>query len=162
LKEHVLRQHAGWSVNSDTHKKYLHYFGNESNEAILEAYGLKDKNKQEIDKLKPKLCPNCNEQNKIDSKFCAKCRMVLSYDAYIQVTEDIKTEMTNYEKLDAKIDALQRRFLENNMLLGGPEGIGRKPTEQEIQQFLEQRRLKDKLRRKAERKMRAELSTSSP
>jgi hypothetical protein len=28
LKEHVLRQHAGWSITSNTHQKYLHYFGN--------------------------------------------------------------------------------------------------------------------------------------
>lgn len=29
LKEHVLRQHSGWSRNSQMHLKYLHYFGNE-------------------------------------------------------------------------------------------------------------------------------------
>ena len=28
LKEHVLRQHAGWSVGSKMPEKYLHYFGN--------------------------------------------------------------------------------------------------------------------------------------
>ena len=70
LKEHTLRQHAGWSVTSNMHQKYIHYFGNESNESILEAYGLINKNKEEIDKLRPKQCPNCNERlNKIDSKF---------------------------------------------------------------------------------------------
>jgi hypothetical protein len=30
LKEHVLRQHVGWSGRSQMHLKYLHYFGNES------------------------------------------------------------------------------------------------------------------------------------
>ncbi|MDW0246274.1 MAG: tyrosine-type recombinase/integrase [Nitrososphaeraceae archaeon] len=70
LKEHTLRQHAGWTSASNMHQKYIHYFGNESNESILEAYGLINKNKQEIDKLKPKSCPNCQEPNKIDSKFC--------------------------------------------------------------------------------------------
>ena len=40
LKEHVLRQHAGWSPRSQMHLKYLHYFGNESSESILEAYGI--------------------------------------------------------------------------------------------------------------------------
>ena len=48
------------------HLKYFHYFGNESNESILEAYGLKPKF-EEIDKMKPRQCPNCNELNKIDS-----------------------------------------------------------------------------------------------
>ena len=40
LKKHVLRQHAGWTPASQMHLKYLHYFGNESNESLLEAYGI--------------------------------------------------------------------------------------------------------------------------
>ena len=35
-------------MNSNMHQKYLHYFGNESNESILEAYGLKPKQKKLI------------------------------------------------------------------------------------------------------------------
>ncbi|MGB7954368.1 MAG: hypothetical protein WCF23_10325 [Candidatus Nitrosopolaris sp.] len=46
LKEHVLRQHAGWSPSSQMHLKYLHYFGNESSESLLEAYGIVTKNQQ--------------------------------------------------------------------------------------------------------------------
>src|SRR5206468_2319045 len=88
LKEHVLRQHAGWSGRSQMHLKYLHYFGNESSESLLEAYGITPKNHQLSDSLKPKQCPNCNEPNKPDSKFCAKCRMVLSYDAYNETVEE--------------------------------------------------------------------------
>ena len=49
---------------------YLHYFGNESSESILEAYGLKPSVTQK-DKLKPVTCPNCGTDNKIDSKFCS-------------------------------------------------------------------------------------------
>jgi integrase/recombinase XerD len=45
----------------------------------------------QIDQLRPKQCPNCSEPNKPDSKFCAKCRMVLSYDAY-EGTVDNKLE----------------------------------------------------------------------
>jgi integrase/recombinase XerD len=73
LKEHVLRQHAGWSGSSQMHLKYLHYFGNESNESLLEAYGIVSGG-QQMDQLRPKQCPNCTEPNKPDSKFCAKCR----------------------------------------------------------------------------------------
>jgi integrase len=89
LKEHVLRQHAGWSGSSQMHLKYLHYFGNESNESLLEAYGIVASG-QQIDQLRPKQCPNCSEPNKPDSKFCAKCRMVLTYDAYNETVEDKK------------------------------------------------------------------------
>ena len=63
-------------------QKYLHYFGNEASESLLEAYGIITKDQKRSDALKPKQCPNCNEPNKPDSKFCARCRMILSYDAY--------------------------------------------------------------------------------
>jgi integrase/recombinase XerD len=111
LKEHTLRQHAGWSATSNMHQKYIHYFGNESNESILEPYGLINKNKQEIDKLKPTQCPNCNEQNKIDSKFCSKCRMVLSYDAYTQVIEENESEkQSEITKLKNDFDEMKSMF----------------------------------------------------
>jgi integrase len=73
LKEHVLRQHCGWTPGSQMHLKYLHYFGNESNESLLEAYGIVASG-QQLDQLRPKQCPNCSEPNKPDSRFCAKCR----------------------------------------------------------------------------------------
>jgi integrase len=87
LKEHILRQHAGWSIGSSMPQKYLHYFGNESNTSLLEAYGIITKD-QKPDVLRSKQCPNCNEPNKPDSKFCAKCRMVLTYDAYEETTDN--------------------------------------------------------------------------
>ncbi len=93
LKESILRQHAGWTNDSQMPNIYLHYFGNESSESILEAYGLKPKLEQ-IDKMQPVSCPNCGEGNKIDSKFCAKCRMVLSYEAYTETVEEKDTEVS--------------------------------------------------------------------
>src|ERR687888_2028764 len=87
LKEPILKMHAGWSPNSQTHLIYEHWFGNESNESLLEAYGIVASG-QQIDQLRPKQCPNCAEPNKPDSKFCAKCRMVLTYDAYNETLEE--------------------------------------------------------------------------
>ncbi len=120
LKEHVLRQHAGWSPSSQMHLKYLHYFGNESNDSLLEAYGVVTKDKQLSDVLRPKQCPNCNEPNKPDSKFCAKCRMVLTYDAYSETVEEKqKTDselqsvihrMTNIENALVTIQPLLRHI----------------------------------------------------
>ena len=103
LKEHVLRQHAGWSGSSQMHLKYLHYFGNESSESLLEAYGLVDYGIQ-IDQLKPKQCPNCSEPNKPDSKFCAKCRMVLTYDAYNETLEGQKEKESEVKELRDKYE----------------------------------------------------------
>jgi integrase/recombinase XerD len=58
---------TGWSGRSQMPRKYLHYFGNESSESLLEAYGILPKDQKLIkDTLKPKQCPNCNEPNKPD------------------------------------------------------------------------------------------------
>jgi integrase/recombinase XerD len=87
LKLHTLNQHAGWSTNSNMAQKYIHYFGNESSDSLLEAYGVVTKDNVSFNTLNPKNCPNCNEGNTQDSKFCAKCRMVLTYDAYSETLE---------------------------------------------------------------------------
>ena len=49
-------------------------------------YGI-TKDQKPLEKLKPKQCPNCRESNKMDSRFCSKCRMVLSYNAYTEAVE---------------------------------------------------------------------------
>jgi integrase len=109
LKEHILRQHAGWSSRSQMPEKYIHYYGNESSESILEAYGLKPKH-VDIDKMKPKQCPNCNEANKIDSKFCVKCRMILSYDAYTESMEEKNEDGDALTILSDQVEKLTREM----------------------------------------------------
>jgi hypothetical protein len=81
----------------------------------LEAYGLIDKGIQ-IDQLRPKQCPNCNEGNKPDSKFCAKCRMILSYDAYEETVDNklekedvIATLSDQLMKVMQEIEVLKRQ-----------------------------------------------------
>jgi hypothetical protein len=120
LKEHVLRQHAGWSGKSQMHLKYLHYFGNESSESLLEAYGIILKDKQSVDVLKPKQCPNCNEPNKPDSKFCAKCRMVLTYDAYSETIDKQQEKETEVQKLKEQVRLMQESQTEILALLKDP------------------------------------------
>ena len=107
LKEHVLRQHAGWSARSQMHLKYLHYFGNESNESLLEAYGLIDHGIQ-IDQLRPKQCPNCVSPNRPDARFCTSCRMVLSYDVYEETFKEQEKHKSNEEKMERLEQKMQQ------------------------------------------------------
>ena len=53
LKSNTLNQHAGWSMNSHMAQKYIHYFGNESSESLLEAYGIVTKNNRAHRYTKP-------------------------------------------------------------------------------------------------------------
>ena len=97
LTEANLRSHAGWTASSKMPQVYIHLNG-ESNNAILEKYGIMTKDVREKENvLKGKECPNCQEINKHISKFCIKCRMVLSYDSYNEVRNEDKQKINKLE-----------------------------------------------------------------
>jgi hypothetical protein len=110
LKEHHLRQFAGWSPGSNMHLKYLHYFGNESNDSLLEAYGIISKDKHLSEALRPKQCPNCNDPNKPDSRFCTRCKMVLTYDAYSETLESEKQKEDKLSMMEKQFNAMQSQM----------------------------------------------------
>jgi hypothetical protein len=103
------------------HLKYLHYFGNESSDSLLEVYGIVNPDERaDIFVSKPKQCPNCSEPNKPDSKFCTKCRMILTYDAYNETVtmnqkyeqeiQQMKEQMSHVSEKFDKIDQLARKL----------------------------------------------------
>ncbi|PWU79312.1 MAG: hypothetical protein DLM72_17990 [Candidatus Nitrosopolaris wilkensis] len=97
-------------MNSNMAQKYIHYFGNESSESLIEAYGMVTKNNVSIDTLNPKLCPNCNEGNTQDAKFCAKCRMVLTYDAYTETLENQKQKEDKLATMEEQFNSMQSQM----------------------------------------------------
>lgn len=103
LKESVLRDHAGWTMNSQMPQIYIHYYGTESARSLLEAKGIIKHEGGRGSVLKVKQCPQCSEPNKIDSKFCSKCRMVLTYDAYSETLEEQK-------KKESEVQTLKERY----------------------------------------------------
>jgi hypothetical protein len=108
LRESTLRQHAGWTPRSQMSQKYVHYYSNESNNSILQEYGILPKDNEEMDILKPKQCPNCNEPNRPDQKFCVKCRMVLTYDAYNDTIESTSNKDKQIESLVQKQEQFEQ------------------------------------------------------
>jgi Phage integrase family len=144
LREPVLRQHAGWSPNSKMPQLYIHFFANESSQSLLEAYGIEtgddqeghQHQKQHTRSLKLRLmqCPNCSEPNKRDAKFCARCKMVLSYDNYLEVAREAERKSQSIQSLqqqvrgmqerhDAKLQALEQRLQIMTEILGDPDLI---------------------------------------
>jgi integrase/recombinase XerD len=83
---------------------YLHYFGNESSESLLEAYGIKTKDQQKPDPLLPKQCPNCSEPCRRDDMFCPRCRMVLTYNAYSETLQEQKKKESEAQILKEKYE----------------------------------------------------------
>jgi integrase/recombinase XerD len=84
----VLNAYFGWSRNSKMLQRYTHYYADDFIDTVLtEMDGITTlpsqiaKNKAK-NLLKPKLCPNCEETNKPESKFCTKCKFVLTFEAF--------------------------------------------------------------------------------
>jgi integrase len=111
LSTPLLHQYAGWTPGSKMSAKYIHYFGNEVSNKLLEAAGIKPESGSENNKkgiLKPKVCDNCKTANKPDAKICSngKCRMILSYDAYLEKEQEhtqVKKEMEELRAEQARM-----------------------------------------------------------
>jgi integrase/recombinase XerD len=107
LKSSTLNQHAGWTTNSNMAQKYIHYFGNESSESLLEAYGIVTKNNIPIDTLNPKICPNCNEGNTQDAKFCSKCKMIMSFEGYQEVLQEQQEKDKDLQSVKERMASIE-------------------------------------------------------
>jgi hypothetical protein len=106
LTESNLRNHAGWTATSKMPAVYLHFFGTESSKALLEASGIMPKDRQEISP-QCRLCPHCNETNTPHSRFCLRCKMVLSLDAYLDTSHDqqnVKKELEDLRAWKSKVE----------------------------------------------------------
>jgi integrase len=112
LKSSILNQHAGWTMSSNMAQKYIHYFGNESSESLLEAYGIITKNNVPIDTLNPKICPNCNEGNTQDAKFCSKCKMIMSYEGYQEALESQSKKEDELKEMKVQFNTMQSQMQE--------------------------------------------------
>jgi integrase len=119
LKSNTLNQHASWSMISHMTLKYIHYFGNESSESLLEAYGIVTKNNRAPDTLNPKICPNCNEGNTQDARFCSKCKMIMSLEGYQEALESQKQkedEVTELKKRQERFESLIQSLIDSGQL----------------------------------------------
>jgi integrase/recombinase XerD len=104
------RQYAGWTARSNMHYKYVHFNGGESMKDLLRAKGIIKDEKQSINILRPKSCPNCRELNKPDAQFCFKCNFVMSFEAY-------QKGMEEREKKDQEINELKEQMAKMNELV---------------------------------------------
>jgi integrase len=125
LKTNTLNQHAGWSMSSHMAQKYIHYFGNESSESLLEAYGIMTKDKIPIDTLNPKICPNCSEGNAQDAKFCQKCSMIMSYEGYQEALESQKEKDNKLTMMEERFNSMQSQIQSLMAVLGNMDQSAR-------------------------------------
>ena len=104
LKLYTLNQHAGWTTNSNMAQRYLHYFGNESSQNLLEAYGIVTNDNVPINTLNPKICVNCNESNTQDANFCSKCKMIMSLEGYQEALDSQRQKEDEMQEMKDKYE----------------------------------------------------------
>jgi integrase len=115
LKDPVLiDQYMGWSHSGNTRRKYQHYYTDDAFEAMLvNMDGLPLPDKRQKDKmkalLKPKMCPNCDESNKPENKFCSKCKFVLSFDAFNEAIEEKEKSAREAEQTKRELAELRAK-----------------------------------------------------
>ncbi|MDN5847756.1 MAG: hypothetical protein L0H53_15940 [Candidatus Nitrosocosmicus sp.] len=108
LSESILKDHAGWTMSSKMTQIYIHLSG-ESSKVLLQKRGVLRKEDTDVsDAWRSKCFSNCNEPNKIDNKFCIKCRMVLSFDSYMDTLKEQK------RKDEERIKNVEERY-QNDM-----------------------------------------------
>jgi hypothetical protein len=88
-----------------------------------------------LDILKPKQCPNCSESNIPNSKFCAKCRMVLTYDAYNETLESEKGKDDKLTLMEKQLNLMQNQF---QMLISTLGNTNKNETEKQKRTFCRQ------------------------
>jgi integrase/recombinase XerD len=115
LKDSVLiDQYMGWSHAGNTRQKYQHYYNDDSFDAMLTMMdGLKPISLAAGKTLlKPRLCPNCSETNTPESRFCAKCKFVLTFDAYNETMADAERAKEEQQKLREESGRMRKEFQE--------------------------------------------------
>jgi hypothetical protein len=113
LKDSVLiDQYMGWSHAGNTRQKYQHYYSDDGIDAMLLADGIPVSSSTSFlgatkGLLKPKICPNCEESNKPDSKFCVRCKFALSFDLFNEAIEEKAKAEGETEEIKKKIERMQ-------------------------------------------------------
>jgi integrase/recombinase XerD len=103
----LVNKYFGWTEDSNMWKRYTHYFSDDSFDTVLEIMdGLKPPsnvtNTGKKGLLRPRQCSNCNETNTPESRFCSKCKFVLTFDAFNEATQDAENTKKKLEDLEEK------------------------------------------------------------
>jgi hypothetical protein len=102
----------GWSHRGNTRQKYQHYYNDDAFDAMLTMMdGLKPAGADTKSKtlLKPRLCPNCSETNTPESRFCSKCKFVLTFDAFNEATQESSKTKQQMESMQHEFEELQKK-----------------------------------------------------
>ena len=77
LTEAEMNVYFGWIQGSNMPATYVHLSGRDLDDKILQIHGLKPRNAERKDELKPIECPRCKYINAPVNRYCGRCGTVL-------------------------------------------------------------------------------------
>ncbi|MFH1255758.1 MAG: tyrosine-type recombinase/integrase [Candidatus Diapherotrites archaeon] len=107
LKEAQLTLFAGWT-SSDQCKTYVHLSQRDVDDAILGAYGLKEKPSEEKSKLLPRVCIYCTEPNEPTALFCSKCLKPLTLQAAQQYETEFQEKWLRLREMETRLALVEQ------------------------------------------------------
>jgi uncharacterized Zn finger protein (UPF0148 family) len=116
VKDYTLREHAGWSKNSDMVKTYTHTLTGDSAEHVLMCYGINLKNgkKKRHEQLQQEMmgphCPFCKMVNIPNTQFCSSCHRPLSATSIDTITKKFEPMKARLESYDREKEAEQQNL----------------------------------------------------
>jgi integrase len=108
VSDAMLRQHAGWSKQSNMPTVYLHHYSNSSTDEMLRAQGyLPPKNDTSFDSnaFNLKRCGNCGTTNLPESISCAHCHLIIDNIALNEILQEQQLKEYEIEELKKRVSA---------------------------------------------------------
>jgi len=90
LTEQQLKVYFGWAKDSGMASVYVHLSGEDVDESLLKAKGIKVEKEREEAKPLVRICQKCNEPNSSLSHFCKKCGSPLDLKIVLELDEQRK------------------------------------------------------------------------
>ena len=87
LTESQLCTYFGWVLGSRSPQVYVHLSGRDTDQSLLEIYGMKKKEERKEDPMKPKTCSVCSHVNEVTASFCNKCGKPLELKTMLEMEE---------------------------------------------------------------------------
>jgi hypothetical protein len=115
ISDAMLRQHAGWSKQSNMPTVYLHGFGNESTDALLRAQGYlppKDDAGLDSDNLGIKKCGNCGTTNLPAAISCTHCHLIIDNIALNEILQEQQEKAHEFEELKRRVSESEQTHLQ--------------------------------------------------
>ena len=107
LPEAVLNEIFGWVQGSRMPSVYIHLSGRDTLEPLLEVYGLKKAEENEVI-LKPKKCWKCGSLNEPTAEICVSCQAILDVRKAVEMEKERRREI---EELKSELESIKALLL---------------------------------------------------